>query len=139
MKRFKFILAAALSVLALLSCQKEKKFVEPELPVTFYNTSGAWELESWNSASMDKVLVSVTLKDKRFVLTQTVGSMYPVEYTGDYNLVEVDGKGTLIRGIYDYTYEYWSHNYYITGLTHNKMVWVSEDDPEDVYVYRRAD
>ena len=140
MKRI--ISALFISVLLVSSCghaRVEPEYVEPQVPVTFTNTSGDWKLIEWKGDKVEDGMVSIHLKNKEFVLVQKIGSMYPVEYTGSYNLLEEDGKGMIIRGLYDYTYEYWEHNYIITSLTAKKMEWTSEDDPEDVYLYERVE
>lgn len=109
-----------------------------EIPVTFTNTAGEWELVMWRGSDVEFGTVNVTLKDKEFVLRQSVGSMYPVEYTGSYNLIEEEGVGTIIRGLYDYTYEYWEHKYIVTSLTSSSMEWTSMDDPGDIYLYYKV-
>lgn len=142
MKSYKALAATVLwAVLAvMLSSSCSKKAVEPEepeLPVTFYNTSGYWKLESWKGESMGDAHVYLYLKNKKFVLKQNVGSMYLKEYTGEYNLIEEVGVGTIIRGIYDYTWDYWSSNYVITSLTSHHMTWVDEDQSENVQKFVR--
>lgn len=111
---------------------------EPQLPVTFTNTSGDWQLDSWKGNSMESAGVFIRLRNREFVLVQNVNSMYPTSYTGKYNLIEEDGTGTIIRGIYDFTSEYWQHNYIITSLTAQTMEWVAEDDPQDIHIYIRT-
>lgn len=138
MKKYLLIIAAALFCLA--SCVKERvEDVPVELPVSFTNTSGDWELSEWKGQPVEQGSVYIRLKNKEFVLWQKVGSMYPVKYTGSYNLLEEDGVGTIIRGIYDYTYDYWGNQYIISKLYSNKMVWVSADDPDDTYIYIRTE
>ncbi|MCQ2146748.1 MAG: hypothetical protein MJZ16_04440 [Bacteroidales bacterium] len=141
MRRFFAAIATiCLSALLIFSCTKvEPEDVEPQIPVTFTNTAGDWVLSSWRGEDMSGTPVYVRLKDKKFTLWQSVGSMYPVKYTGEYNLYEEDGLGMIIRGMYDYTYEYWAHKYSITSLTKTKMEWTSLDDPTDVSLYERTD
>lgn len=137
----KKIIIAIFCVLAAVACEKPA----PEAPqpvqlrVSLTNIAGEWDLMQWKGNAVESGSVVVKLsKDKTFVLTQTVGSMYPAEYTGEYNLVE-EAEGTVIRGIYDYTYEYWDHQYKITSLTEEEMEWTSTDDAEDIYVYSKID
>lgn len=121
---------------ALVSCKKEPvPQPEPQLPVNFTNTAGEWVLQSWKGEDMADAGIYLSLRDKEFVLWQSVGSMYPVKYTGSYNIYEEEGTGMIIRGIYDYTYEYWNNRYIITSLTENSMEWTSVDDRSDVYLY----
>lgn len=138
MKKYLITILACLAFMC--SCNKvEPEEVEPQIPVTFTNTSGDWVLSTWKNNDMSATPIYLRLKDKKFVLWQSVGSMYPVKYTGEYNLIEEDGFDTMIRGIYDYTYEFWSHNYFITSLTAKEMEWTSSDDPDDISVYIRTD
>ena len=136
----KYIIAAFACLGILCSCHKEtpEEIVEPQVPVTFTNTSGDWVLTTWKGNDMSAAPVYLRLKNKEFTLWQNVNSMYPEKYTGEYNLIEEEGTGTIIRGMYDYTYEYWQHKYIITSLTATKMEWTSEDDPEDVSLYERT-
>lgn len=138
MKRF-FIAALSCMFVALAasSCKKHVDPAEPQLPVTFYNTSGYWKLESWKGHGMKDVEVYIHLKDRKYTLRQNVGSMYLTEYTGEYNLIEEEGIGTIIRGIYDYTWEYWNSSYVITSLTATQMVWVDRDRSENSQVFVR--
>lgn len=141
MKTFSRILTAVAmaALMALTSCRKAPAPQEEQLPVTFFNTSGVWELTQWSGGDISGTPVSITLKEKKFTLVQSVGSMYPATYTGTYNLIRKEGGEVVIRGIYDYTWEYWAHNYRIVSLTASEMVWVSEDDEKDVYTYRKID
>lgn len=88
---------------------------------------------------MSSAQIYLRLKNKEFVMWQSVNSMYPVKYTGTYNITEIEGTGFVIRGMYDYTYEYWQHQYVISSLTSDTMEWTSLDNPADVSVYRRTD
>ncbi len=139
MRVMRKILIAIFVVLAAASCRRvEPEPQEPQLPVTFTNTAGEWNLSSWKGSDVEEGTVWIRLKNKEFVLRQSVGSMYPVEYTGSYNLIEEEGVGTIIRGLYDYTYEYWEHKYVITSLTSKQMEWTSMDDPDDIYIYTKV-
>lgn len=126
-------------LMSLASCRKAPAAQQEQLPVTFFNTSGVWELAQWSGGDISGTSVSMTLKEKKFTLVQTIGSMYPVTYTGTYNLIPKEGGEVVIRGMYDYTWEYWSHNYRVVSLTASEMVWESEDDEKDVYTYRKID
>lgn len=125
------------ALMAFASCRKAPQQQEEHLPVTFFNTSGEWELVQWSGGDISGTSVSITLKEKKFTLVQTVDSMYPATYTGTYNLITKEGGEVVIRGMYDYTWEYWSHNYRVVSLTSSEMVWVSEDDEKDVYIYKK--
>lgn len=138
MKRFAYIMALALVCLS--SCRKKPvEIPEPQLPVTLTNTAGDWVLDRWKGADMSRTPVFIRLRNREFTIWQTVGSMYPEKFTGTYNLMEEEGTGFVIRGIYDYSYEFWSHRYVITSLTKKEMTWVSEDDVNDIHIYVRTE
>ena len=57
-------------------------------------------------------------------------------YSGTYGISD----GNVIKGIYDNSiYTYWAHDYEVSGLTGDRMVWTATDNPEDVSVYVRVD
>lgn len=131
-------LLAAVALLATASCQKEQiPESEPQLTVNFTNTSGEWELVTWNGNDMSDTPMHLTLKAKRFTILQTVGSMYPEKVTGSYNIYEEEGLGMVIRGIYDYTYEYWVHSYVISSLTASSMEWKTVGKDE-ILTFKKA-
>lgn len=139
MNKMRMMIAAALfSLAALGGCNKNvEPEKDPELPVTFYNTKGDWKLVSWKGQPMGEGIVYLRLKDKKFVMLQNLGSMYLQKFTGEYNLTEEIGVGTTIRGIYDYTWEYWHSTYIISSLTKDKMVWTDRDDEANIQVFSR--
>ncbi|MBP9998141.1 MAG: hypothetical protein KBS67_02755 [Bacteroidales bacterium] len=119
-------LLTAVAILTMSSCQKaELPEPEPQLAVNFTNTSGEWELKTWNGNDMSDTPMHLTLKAKKFTIVQTIGSMYPETFTGSYNIYEEEGLGMIIRGIYDYTYEYWANRYIISSLTASSMEWTT--------------
>lgn len=128
--------------LACIACRhNDPEPVEPQLVVNFTNTRGDWELVSWKGDSLPAgIRVSLSLKsaDKTFVLEDNTDSMYPVIRTGSYNIFEEEGIGMILMGLYDYTHEYWNHQYVITSLTGTKMELTAFDDPSDVSVYKRV-
>lgn len=138
---FRKILAALFAAAAFISVASCQKTVipeeEPQLVVNFTNTAGDWDLATWNGNDMSRTPMHLTLKAKRFTILQTSASMYPEEFTGSYNLYEEEGLGMIIRGVYDYTYEYWENRYIISSLTASSMEWKSVGKNE-VLTFRRA-
>lgn len=139
MRKIAFILLS-IAALVLSSCggHEPEELQEPQLVVNFTNTSGDWKLVEWKGNIMDPSPVYLRLKNKEFVLWQSTGSMYPTKVTGSYNLLEEDGN-MIMRGLYDYTYEYWNHKYIVSSLTATKMEWTSVDDPTDISLYERTE
>lgn len=138
MKKYLYLICAI--ALCAASCNKAavSPAQDPELTVNFTNTAGYWVLESWQGHDMSETSITLYLKNKEFTLWQSIGSMYPVEYTGTYNLVEVEGKPMMLRGMYDYSYEFWAHNYYVTSLTATHMVLEADDDPENIQIFKKS-
>lgn len=128
-----------LTVLALccISCKKAVVDpVEPQLDVTFLNTSGDWKLESWKGETVPFQFY-IRLKAKEFTMVHNMGSMYMERTTGSYNII-TDNYGSYIRGLYDFTNSYWTHNYQISSLTASRMEWVATDDANEIQVFVRT-
>lgn len=138
MKKNLFILMmlAVAGLFVASSCRKVEPEVPAQLPVTFYNTSGTWKLQQWNDSDVAFNL-TLELKDKKFTMTQDVGSMYPVTYTGSYNLITLEDDSVCIRGMYDYTSEFWASEYVIASLTADQMLWVDRDHREKSQLFVR--
>ena len=65
--------------------------------------------------------------------------MYPVLYTGDYEL-EYDWRvGDVISGTYDFGLGAWEHEYVITDLYKKSMVWTAKDDSAYVQKFVRIE
>lgn len=119
-------LIALACVSVAFSCKRVEPELSEELPVTFYNTSGTWQLVQWDGKDVEFELI-LELKDKKFTMTQNVGSMYPVTYTGSYNLITMEDDSVYIRGMYDYTFEFWDSEYIIASLTATHMLWEDKE------------
>ncbi|MCQ2185963.1 MAG: hypothetical protein MJY92_04485 [Bacteroidales bacterium] len=133
----KLVLLLISAAFCCISCKKAAVDpVEPQLDITFINTSGDWKLDKWKAETVPFELY-IHLKAKKFVMAHNVGSMYMERTTGSYNLV-TDNYGTCIRGLYDFTNSFWSHTYKITSLTASRMEWVAMDDPDDIQVFVRV-
>lgn len=133
MKRYIVILLCA--ALAFCSCTlDEPKLKQQQLAVNFSNTAGYWSLTGLPEGA--SVILHLNSTDKTFVLEQNTDSMYPVKYTGTYNLLEYEGFGMVLRGIYDYTWEFWNHEYLVERLTADEMT-LKAVDTEEVFVYER--
>ena len=81
------------------------------LEVKPYYLAGTWQLAEVNgSALADDTYVYVVLDRKKgFKIYQNTSSMYPVLYTGTYEL-EYDWRvGDVISGVYDYGKGAWSN------------------------------
>lgn len=117
--------------------------VEPikTLEVKPYNMEGTWMLAELNgSALVDSTYVYLVL-DRRctYEIYENTASMYPVLFTGKYEL-EYDWRvGDVISGTYDYELGAWGHEYVITDLYKESMVWIAKDDASYVQKFVRVD
>ena len=95
------------------------------LEVKPYYLAGTWQLAEINgSALADGTYVYLVLDRKYgFKIYQNTNSMYPVLYTGTYEL-EYDWRvGDVISGVYDYEQGAWGNEYVITDFYEESMTW----------------
>ena len=121
------------------SCTPEET-TEPTLPVNNYNLDGTWQLAEWNNAPLaDNTYLYIVLDRKStFSIYNNTSSMYPVMQTGSFTLEEDWRVGHLISGTYDFSLGAWGHEYIITDLYKESMVWTAKDDATDVQKFERV-
>ena len=129
------LLAAALFV----ACDEPIEVPET-LKVTPYNLDGTWQLtEQSGSPLADSTYVYLVLDNKyAFQIYDNMHSGYPVLSTGAYELNYDWRVGDIISGVYDYQLGAWSHEYVITDLYEESMVWTAKDDSTYVQKYERV-
>lgn len=142
MNRIKSIIGMLAAVVLAASCDKEQP-VQEYLDVTPNNIAGEWELVEWKGAALDEgtyFYIDLVRKDKEFTIYQNFDSMgeMPHVVTGNFNLETDVLLGAIIRGVYDYSEGYWSHQYEVNDLTENTMTWVALDDPTFVQKFVRC-
>lgn len=132
-----------LLMLALLfvgaSCNPEE-IIEPTLVVNTYNLDGTWQLAELNEAPLaDSTFLYIVLDRKgTFSIYDNMSSMYPVLQTGTFSLEQDWRVGDIISGTYDYDLGTWNHEYIITDLYKESMVWTAKDDATDVQKFVRV-
>ena len=132
-----------LLMLALLfvgaSCNPEE-IIEPTLVVNTYNLDGTWQLAELNEAPLaDSTFLYIVLDRKGiFNIYDNMSSMYPVLQTGTFSLEQDWRVGDIISGTYDYDLGTWNHEYIITDLYKESMVWTAKDDATDVQKFVRV-
>ena len=140
MKRFLKIALAAMAA-AFLSCSKDEAVEQAGLNVIPSNLEGCWQLSEWMGEALPEgnfVYMELTRQDKKFTIYENMRGTSTVtcRYSGTYGISD----GNVIKGIYDNSiYTYWAHDYEVSGLTGDRMVWTATDNPEDVSVYVRVD
>ena len=73
-----------------------------------------------------------------FSIYDNLSSMYPVCHTGAFTLDEDWRVGHIISGTYDFGLGAWGHQYIITDLYKESMVWTAKDDATDVQKFVRV-
>ena len=130
-----------LAVALFAACDDPVEIIDTTLEVKPYNLDGTWKLETLNGSSLaDSTYVYVVLDRKyAFEIYQNTSSMYPMLYTGIYEL-EYDWRlGDIISGVYDYDLCAWTHEYVVTDLYERSMVWTAKDDSTYVQKFVRID
>ena len=137
-KIFNLLMLFAVALFA--ACDETVEPIET-LEVKPYNMEGTWMLAELNgSALADSTYVYLVL-DRRctYEIYENTASMYPVLFTGKYEL-EYDWRvGDVISGSYDYELGAWGHEYVITDLYKESMVWTAKDDASYVQKFVRVD
>lgn len=121
------------------SCTPEET-PEPTLPVNTYNLDGTWQLAQLNDAPLaDSTYLYIVLDRKgTFSIYTNLSSMYPVMQTGKFTIEEDWRIGSIISGTYDFDLGAWNHEYIITDLYKESMVWTAKDDATDVQKFVRV-
>ena len=133
-------IALMVSFMALaFACAKDEPAV-PAMEVTPNNISGTWKLQEINGTPVaDGLFMYLELirRDKKFAFHENIsGSQTVVNHrTGRFDIFE----GDVITFLYDGSMSEYGKKYQITELTENKMVWVREDDKDEISVYVRCE
>mgnify|MGYP003292579029 CR=1 FL=1 len=129
-----------LAVALLTACDNEIETV-PSLKVTPYNLEGTWRLDEWNADTLaENTYVYLVLDSKlTFEMYQNTNSMYTELITGTYKVEEDWRVGDVISGTYDYENGAWNHEYIVTDLYKESMVWTAKDDSTDIQKFVRVD
>ena len=138
MKRLNYIFLLVLLVMG-VSCTPEET-VEHTLPVNAYNLDGTWQLAELNEAPLaDSTYLYIVLNRKgTFSIYTNLSSMYPVMQTGKFTIEEDWRIGSIISGTYDFDLGAWNHEYIITDLYKESMVWTAKDDATDIQKFVRV-
>lgn len=128
-----------LAIALFAACEKDD-ITEPTLEVKSHNLDGVWKLESLNGSPLEEGTYVYLVLDRKytFELYQMTHSMYPVLYTGDYEL-EYDWRvGNVISGTYDYGQGAWNNEYVITNFNKNSMTWTAKGENGEVQEFVRV-
>ena len=136
----KINLLMLLAVVLFAACDKTIETPET-LEVKPYNLEGTWVLaELSGNALADSAYVYLVIdRGYTYEIYENTASMYPVLFTGKYEL-EYDWRvGDVISGTYDYGLGAWSNEYVITALYKKSMTWKAKDEDGETQEYVRVD
>lgn len=122
-------------------CTEPEEMPIPTLEVNYINLDGAWQLTEWQDAPLaDSTFLYIVLdrKEHTFKIYENMASMYPVLLTGSFELENDYKVGDIIRGTYDHENGNWNHEYLITSLYEESMVWTATDDATDKQKFERV-
>ena len=129
-----------LAVVLFVACDETIETPET-LEVKPYNLEGTWVLAELNGDALaDSAYVYLVIdRGYTYEIYENTASMYPVLFTGKYEL-EYDWRvGDVISGTYDYDLGAWVHEYVITNLYEKSMTWTAKDDASYVQEFVRVD
>lgn len=129
-----------LAVVLFVACDETIEAPET-LEVKPYNLEGTWVLAELNDDALaDSAYVYLVIdRGYTYEIYENTASMYPVLFTGKYEL-EYDWRvGDVISGTYDYDLGAWDHEYVITNLYEKSMTWTAKDDASYVQEFVRVD
>lgn len=129
-----------LAVVLFVACDETIETPET-LEVKPYNLEGTWVLAELNGDALaDSAYVYLVIdRGYTYEIYENTASMYPVLFTGKYEL-EYDWRvGDVISGTYDYDLGAWAHEYVITNLYEKSMTWTAKDDASYVQEFVRVD
>ncbi len=142
MKKFLKFAVLSLAAITMCACDDDESYVDPGLEVTPHNLSGTWQLAEWQGAPLAEgsfVYIELTRKVQLFSMYQNLDSALPRELTGRFAITTDEALGSIIMGQYDYGMGDWNHQYIVTDLDADSMVWTAKDNPEDVSLYVRCE
>lgn len=125
---------------AFTACEKPIEEI-PALEVNYINLDGTWQLAEWNDASLaDGTWLYIVLdrKEHTFKVYDNLNSMYPHLSTGVFEITNDWRVGDIISGTYDYDNGAWNHDYIVTDLYQESMLWTAKDDATEVQKFVRV-
>lgn len=122
--------------------------LNPTRDVNYANLAGTWYLSEWNGEKMnDTRYYYITFNRKevdgkrKYEIYTNYNSAFSEKITGAFLLKKEADFGDVITGTYDFqlsTDDGWPHDYSITEMYENSMVWTATDDADEVRVYTRC-
>ncbi len=151
MNTFYKIMALLALLTGLVACNDDddQEEIKPVLDVNYANIAGTWQLSEWNGERMEDARYYYITFDRKavdgkrgFLIYTNLNSATSQRISGAFTLERDDELYDLISGTYDYqlsTDDEWLHEYIITNLYEDSMVWTAKDDEAEIRVYKRCD
>lgn len=152
MKKIFRTLLVSLLLVTSTACDDADEQTGPRyLTVDYANVAGVWRLAEVNGIAQDEdpylylVLNRRADEDRDYQRTfesyDNLNSGLSRHAEGIYCIESEEDETPVIGGYYDHGIgiNLWEHDYYVTELTAERMVWTATDNPEDVSVYERCD
>lgn len=122
------------------ACEKPIEEI-PALEVNYINLDGTWQLAEWNDAPLAEgtwLYIVLDRKEHTFKVYDNLNSMYPYLSTGVFGITNDWRVGDIISGTYDYGKGAWGHEYIVTDLYQESMLWTAKDDATDKQKFVRV-
>ena len=136
-KTVHLILVAVMAIMT--ACEKEEMPI-PALEVNYINLDGTWQLAEWRGAPLAEgawLYIELDRKEHTFKIYDNISTMYPHLYTGVFEITNDWRVGDVISGTYDYENGVWNHDYIVTDLYQESMLWTAKDDATEVQKFVR--
>lgn len=137
-KTVHLILVAVMAIMT--ACEKEEMPI-PALEVNYINLDGTWQLAEWRGAPLAEgtwLYIELDRKEHTFKIYDNISTMYPHLYTGVFEITNDWRVGDVISGTYDYENGVWNHDYIVTDLYQESMLWTAKDDATEVQKFVRV-
>ena len=137
-KTVHLILVAVMAIMT--ACEKEEMPI-PALEVNYINLDGTWQLAEWRGAPLAEgtwLYIELDRKEHTFKIYDNISTMYPHLYTGVFEITNDWRVGDVISGTYDYENGVWNHDYIVTDLYQESMLWTAKDDDTEVQKFVRV-
>lgn len=140
MKNIFKTLSIVFVILSLAACTKETTVSDNQLPVTSDNISGTWQLSEFNGSPLADGLymyLELVRRDRKFSFYENISGSenVTVPKSGRFDFF----GDRVISFLYDNSMSSYGKKYEIVSLTKDRMVWVRQDNKDEVSVYVRCE
>lgn len=132
-----------ITTLAIAGCERPAPMPNEEnIAVTYMAIDGCWQLNMWQGAPMadDTFLyIEFNRMEHRYTIWDNLNSMYAVDTTGTFTIIEEEDGTYTIMGAYDHGVGDWSNEYRVALLEDGeRMQWWSRNGANQVMDFIRV-